>query len=65
MNPSLPMIRIDSDNPNQHGTTVVIPPIPGGNLPINKNPMVLMSNNKFGKFGGKISVELSWVRWEE
>ena len=31
MNPSLPMIRIDSDNPTQHGTTVVIPPIPGGN----------------------------------
>ena len=31
MNPSLPMIRIDSANPNQHGTSVVIPPIPGGN----------------------------------
>ena len=25
------MIRIDSANPNQHGTSVVIPPIPGGN----------------------------------
>ena len=31
MNPSLPMIRIDSDNPTQHGTTVIIPPIPAGN----------------------------------
>ncbi|MGB1549671.1 MAG: hypothetical protein ACPHA0_04900, partial [Candidatus Poseidoniaceae archaeon] len=32
MNPSLPMIRIDSENPNQHGTNVLIPPIPGGNV---------------------------------
>ena len=32
MNPSLPMIRIDSANPTQHGTTVLIPPIPGGNV---------------------------------
>lgn len=32
MNPSLPMIRIDSANPNQHGTNVLIPPIPGGNV---------------------------------
>jgi len=31
MNPSLPMIRIDSANPTQHGTTVMIPPIPAGN----------------------------------
>ncbi|RJU88433.1 MAG: hypothetical protein DWC02_01690 [Candidatus Poseidoniales archaeon] len=31
MNPSLPMIRIDSDNPNQHGTNVILPVIPGGN----------------------------------
>ena len=31
MNPSLPMIRIDSANPNQHGTTVVVPVIPAGN----------------------------------
>ncbi|MGB1689658.1 MAG: hypothetical protein ACPHDM_03075, partial [Candidatus Poseidoniaceae archaeon] len=31
MNPSLPAIRIDSENPNQHGTTVMIPAIPGGN----------------------------------
>ena len=31
MNPSLPMIRIDSANPNQHGTTVMLPPIPAGN----------------------------------
>ncbi len=31
MDPSLPMIRIDSDNPTQHGTNVIIPPIPGGN----------------------------------
>ena len=31
MNPSLPMIRIDSDNPTQHGTNVVLPVIPGGN----------------------------------
>ena len=31
MNPSLPMIRIDSANPNQHGTNVILPAIPGGN----------------------------------
>ena len=31
MNPSLPMIRIDSDNPTQHGVNVIIPPIPAGN----------------------------------
>ena len=31
MNPSLPAIRIDSENPNQHGTTVMLPAIPGGN----------------------------------
>ena len=31
MNPSLPMIRIDSANPTQHGVQVVIPPIPAGN----------------------------------
>ena len=31
MNPSLPMIRIDSANPTQHGVQVVIPPIPVGN----------------------------------
>ena len=31
MNPSLPMIRIDSENPNQHGTNVILPAIPGGN----------------------------------
>ena len=31
MNPSLPMIRIDSANPTQHGTTVILPAIPGGN----------------------------------
>ena len=31
MNPSLPMIRIDSENPNQHGTSVMLPAIPGGN----------------------------------
>ena len=31
MNPSLPMIRIDSENPTQHGTNVILPAIPGGN----------------------------------
>ena len=31
MNPSLPMIRIDSANPTQHGVNVIIPPIPAGN----------------------------------
>ena len=31
MNPSLPMIRIDSANPTQHGTNVILPAIPGGN----------------------------------
>ena len=31
MNPSLPMIRIDSANPTQHGVDVIIPPIPAGN----------------------------------
>ncbi|MCH1527497.1 MAG: hypothetical protein L7S49_04715 [Candidatus Poseidoniaceae archaeon] len=31
MNPSLPMIRIDSENPTQHGTSVILPVIPGGN----------------------------------
>ena len=31
MNPSLPMIRIDSENPTQHGTNVILPVIPGGN----------------------------------
>jgi len=31
MNPGLPMIRIDSENPNQHGTSVILPAIPAGN----------------------------------
>ncbi len=31
MNPSLPMIRIDSENPTQHGTNVILPVIPAGN----------------------------------
>ena len=31
MNPSLPMIRIDSDHPSQHGVSVILPAIPGGN----------------------------------
>ena len=31
MNPSLPMIRIDSENPNHHGINIVLPPIPAGN----------------------------------
>ena len=31
MNPSLPMIRIDSQHPTQHGTSVILPAIPAGN----------------------------------
>ena len=31
MNPSLPMIRIDSENPTQHGINVILPVIPAGN----------------------------------
>ena len=30
MNPSLPMIRIDSAHPTQHGTSVILPAIAGG-----------------------------------
>jgi hypothetical protein len=30
MNPGLPMIRIDSAHPTQHGTTVILPAIAGG-----------------------------------
>ena len=32
MSPSLPMIRIDSEHPTQHGVTVSLPPIAGGNV---------------------------------
>ncbi|HIL65081.1 MAG TPA: hypothetical protein EYG33_02825 [Candidatus Poseidoniales archaeon] len=28
----IPMIRIDSEHPSQHGTSISLPPIPGGNV---------------------------------